>query len=244
MGKSDSIRARSILRSLVSMDDLEGVLSLRFILPIPSSASMNDRLPGIQTNHKMSIVLFLDRVYGIPDQEMFFRLLETAFLPDIRCAIVLDSSSCAESEIALALNRYLCCSVLPLLTSYAHFFNAAESKNSLMETVLNIVYRLSKCKSLTNGQLDVVCEFLIAFTNQMNPPMMKSLLPKLIEDLPTLEEYTIVPLKMLTLWYERCGKYYGSSPIGGVQASEEEKKLTMTLFTRIFDALAKRVIHF
>lgn len=30
MGKSDSIRGRSILRSLVSMDDLEGVLSLRF----------------------------------------------------------------------------------------------------------------------------------------------------------------------------------------------------------------------
>lgn len=30
MGKSDSIRGRSILRSLVSMDDLEGVLSLRY----------------------------------------------------------------------------------------------------------------------------------------------------------------------------------------------------------------------
>lgn len=33
-GRSDSIRARSILRSLVSMEDLEGVLGLRFILPI------------------------------------------------------------------------------------------------------------------------------------------------------------------------------------------------------------------
>lgn len=75
----------------------------------------------------------------------------------------------------------------------------------------------------------------------MKPPMMKNLLKKLIEDLPTLEEYTIVPLKMLTLWYERCGRYYGASPIG--QASEEEKKLTMTLFTRIFDSLARRVFH-
>ena len=45
---------------------------------------------------------------------------------------------------------------------------------------------------------------------------------------------------MLTLWYEKCGKYYSSSPIG-IQASEEEKRLTMTLFTRIFDALARRV---
>lgn len=33
--KSESIRARSILQSLVSMADLEGVLSLRFILPPP-----------------------------------------------------------------------------------------------------------------------------------------------------------------------------------------------------------------
>lgn len=33
-GRSDSIRARAILRSLVSMEDLEGVLGLRFILPI------------------------------------------------------------------------------------------------------------------------------------------------------------------------------------------------------------------
>lgn len=74
----------------------------------------------------------------------------------------------------------------------------------------------------------------------MKPTMMKNLLKKLIEDLPTLQEYTIVPLKMLTLWYERCGRYYGAGPIG--QASEEEKKLTMTLFTRIFDSLARRVI--
>lgn len=76
--------------------------------------------------------------------------------------------------------------------------------------------------------------------SQMKPGMMRNLLRKLIQDLPTLEEYTIVPLRMLTLWYERCGRYYGSSPIGGMQASEEEKRLTMTLFTRIFDALAKR----
>ena len=74
----------------------------------------------------------------------------------------------------------------------------------------------------------------------MKPPMMKNLLRKLVVDLTTLDECTIVPLKMLTLWYERCGKYYGSSP-GIGQSTEEEKRLTMTLFTRIFDALATRV---
>jgi ryanodine receptor 2 len=46
--------------------------------------------PGLQPAHKMSIILFLERVYGIPDQETFFHLIEEAFLPDIRCATILD----------------------------------------------------------------------------------------------------------------------------------------------------------
>ena len=37
-GRSDSIRARAILRSLVSIEDLEGVLGLRFILPVQKLA--------------------------------------------------------------------------------------------------------------------------------------------------------------------------------------------------------------
>lgn len=32
--RSDALRARAILRSLVSMEDLEGVLGLQFILPV------------------------------------------------------------------------------------------------------------------------------------------------------------------------------------------------------------------
>ena len=46
--------------------------------------------PGLQPAHKISIILFLERVYGIPDQETFLRLIEDAFLPDIRSAILLD----------------------------------------------------------------------------------------------------------------------------------------------------------
>ncbi len=46
---------------------------------------------------------------------------------------------------------------------------------------------------------------------------------------------------MLTLFYERCSKYYGA--LGGQGnygcASEEEKKLTMTLFLSIFDSLSE-----
>ncbi len=66
--------------------------------------------------------------------------------------------------MSLALNRYLAVSVLPLLTSYAHYFDASESKQSLMESVLNTVYRLSQCKSLTTNQLEAVSDFLVAFT--------------------------------------------------------------------------------
>lgn len=39
---------------------------------------------------------------------------------------------------------------------------------------------------------------------------------------------------MLTLFYERCSKYYGAAGGQGAYgcASEEEKRLTMTLFIR------------
>ena len=40
-GRSDSLRARAILRSLVSMEDLEGVLGLRFILPLQKPEEVN-----------------------------------------------------------------------------------------------------------------------------------------------------------------------------------------------------------
>ena len=52
-GRSDSLRARAILRSLVSMEDLEGVLGLRFILPVglhsnpPPTGDQDSEYPGI-----------------------------------------------------------------------------------------------------------------------------------------------------------------------------------------------------
>ena len=102
MGKPNAVRAKSILKSLVSMHDLEGVLGLKFLLPrkstfaeihsrsLRSLPDENSMPPGLQPAHKMSIILFLERVYGIPDQETFFRLIEDAFLPDIRAATILD----------------------------------------------------------------------------------------------------------------------------------------------------------
>ncbi|XP_038072837.1 ryanodine receptor 2-like isoform X2 [Patiria miniata] len=72
--------------------------------------------------------------------------------------------------------------------------------------------------------------------------MMQRLLRKLIIDVPALVEHTYVALKLLQLHYERCINYYGS--IGGWgshgMANDEEKRLTMMLFTGLFDALADR----
>lgn len=92
-GKNESLRARAILRSLVPLEDLHGVLSLRFTLQNPAAGQdrpKSDMPSGLIPGHKQSVVLFLERVYGIEMQELFFTLLEEAFLPDLRTATMLD----------------------------------------------------------------------------------------------------------------------------------------------------------
>ena len=88
-GKNDSLRARAILRSLVPLEDLQGVLSLRFSLSNGEGGG-SDVPSGLIPLHKQSIVLFLERVYGMEDKELFFSLLENAFLPDLRAATMLE----------------------------------------------------------------------------------------------------------------------------------------------------------
>lgn len=50
-------------------------------------------LKGLTPAHKECMLLFLERVYGIADKQMFFSLLEQAFLPDLRAAITMDTVS-------------------------------------------------------------------------------------------------------------------------------------------------------
>ena len=70
--------------------------------------------------------------------------------------------------------------------------------------------------------------------------MLLRLLRKLCNDVSVLTEYTTVALRLLTLHYERCAKYYSSSgQVSYGSASEEERRLTMMLFSNIFDSLAK-----
>ncbi len=44
-------------------------------------------------DHKASMVLFLDRVYGIDNQDFLLHVLEVGFLPDMRATAALDTVS-------------------------------------------------------------------------------------------------------------------------------------------------------
>ena len=242
-GKNDSLRARAILRSLVPLEDLQGVLSLKFSLsmPIPGVETYKSDIPsGLIPNHKQCIALFMERVYGIEDRELFFNILENAFLPDLRAATMLEKADGGESEMGLSLNRYIGSSILPALIKYSHFYSEADNFNPLLEATLHTVYQLSKGKMLTNVQRTLVSDFLVVLTREVAPHMLLKLLRRLTSDLAKLNEYSSVALRMLTLFYERCSKYYGSSSGQGAYgcASDEEKKLSMALFTSIFDSLS------
>ncbi|CAH2061836.1 unnamed protein product, partial [Iphiclides podalirius] len=244
LGKNESLRARAILRSLVPLEDLQGVLSLRFTLNNPAAGEerpKSDMPSGLIPGHKQSIGLFLERVYGIESQELFYRLLEEAILPDLRAATMLDRNDGCESDMALSMNRYIGNSILPLLIKHANFYNEAENYASLLDATLHTVYRLSKNRMLTKGQREAVSDFLVALTSAMQPSMLLKLLRKLTVDVSRLSEYTTVALRLLTLHYERCAKYYGSTGGQGIYgaSSDEEKRLTMMLFSNIFDSLSK-----
>ncbi|XP_046400098.1 ryanodine receptor isoform X3 [Ischnura elegans] len=243
-GKNESLRARAILRSLVPLEDLHGVLSLRFTLQNPAAGEeppKSDMPSGLIPGHKQSVVLFLERVYGIETQELFFKLLEEAFLPDLRAATMLDRTDGVESDMGLAMNRYIGNSILPLLIKHTNFYNEADNYASLLDATLHTVYRLSKNRMLTKGQREAVSDFLVALTSQMQPSMLLKLLRKLTVDVSNLSEYTTVALRLLTLHYDRCAKYYGSTSGQGQYgaSSDEEKRLTMVLFSNIFDSLSK-----
>jgi hypothetical protein len=51
--------------------------------------------------------------------------------------------------------------------------------------------------------------------------------------------------QLLMLHYDRCAKYYGSTSGQGMYgaSSDEEKRLTMMLFSNIFDSLSKMVSY-
>jgi ryanodine receptor 2 len=126
-----------------------------------------------------------------------------------------------------------------MLIQYHDYYGNADNYESLLDASLHTVYRLSKVRILTKGQREKVSDFLVALTREMQPAMLLKLLRKLTVDVSVLTEYTAVALRLLMLHYDRCNKYYSSPPGTFGMASEEERRLTMLLFSNIFDSLSK-----
>uniref|UniRef100_A0A8C3IPA6 Ryanodine receptor 3 n=1 Tax=Chrysemys picta bellii TaxID=8478 RepID=A0A8C3IPA6_CHRPI len=244
-GKGEAIRIRSILRSLVPTEDLVGIISIPLKLSTVNkdgTVTEPDMSATFCPDHKAPMVLFLDRVYGIKDQSFLLHLLEVGFLQDLRASASLDTVSLSTTEAALALNRYICSSVLPLLTRCAPLFSGTEHYASLIDSTLHTIYRLSKGRSLTKAQRDTIEECLLAICHHLRPSMLQQLLRRLVFDVPLLNEYCKMPLKLLTNHYEQCWKYYClPSGLGSYGiAAEEELHLTEKLFWGIFDSLSHK----
>jgi len=121
-GKGEALRIRAILRSLVPIEDLVGVISLPVQIPsfgkgkyFRNNSEVKHRLitfvnifsilcsdnsiiepkmsASFVPDHKAPMVLFLDRVYGIDNQDFLLHVLEVGFLPDMRAAASLDTVS-------------------------------------------------------------------------------------------------------------------------------------------------------
>uniref|UniRef100_A0A4W5JEC3 Ryanodine receptor 1a (skeletal) n=1 Tax=Hucho hucho TaxID=62062 RepID=A0A4W5JEC3_9TELE len=244
-GKGEALRIRAILRSLVPIEDLVGVISLS--VQIPDFGKDNSVIePKMSSSfvpdHKAPMVLFLDRVYGIDNQDFLLHVLEVGFLPDMRAAASLDTAAFCTTEMALALNRYLSLAVLPLITKCAVLFAGTDHRAIMIDSMLHTIYRLSRGRAFTKAQRDVIEECLMALCKNLRPSMLQHLLRRLVFDVPILNEYAKMPLKLLTNHYERCWKYY-CLPNGwgnfGV-SSEEELHLTRKLFWGIFESLAHK----
>ncbi|KAF3708096.1 Ryanodine receptor 2 [Channa argus] len=243
--KGEAIRIRAILRSLVPIQDLVGVISISLKTPSLSKDGVVVE-PDLSTvfcpDHKAAMVLFLDRVYGIEQQSFLLHLLEVGFLPDLQAAVSLDTAELGSTDMALALNRYLCTAVLPLLTKCSSLFCGLEDHTLLVDCLLQAVYSLSRAFSLTKAQRDTIEDCLLAVCSKLQPSLMQRLLRRLVFDVPHLADHSKIPLKLLTSHYEQKWKYY--SLIGGQGhqslASEEELHLCRKLFWGVFKALAKK----
>ncbi|KAK2510405.1 hypothetical protein Q9233_017776 [Columba guinea] len=197
-GKGEALRIRAILRSLVPLEDLVGVISLPLQIPAlgKDGSVLEPRMAAsFVPEHKAPMVLFLDRVYGVESQEFLLRVLEVGFLPDMRAAASLDTATFSTTEMALALNRYLCQAVLPLVTKCAPLFAGTEHRAIMVDSMLHTVYRLSRGRALTKAQRDVIEECLMALCRSIRPSMLQHLLRRLVFDVPILNEFAKMPLK-------------------------------------------------
>ncbi|XP_075257500.1 ryanodine receptor 2-like isoform X3 [Convolutriloba macropyga] len=259
-GGGETQRVRAILQSLVPMEDLEGILGMTFSLPsieilqqeshensatTADEATLSKHWVGpLKPHHKAAIVKFWDRVYGINDSETLQQLISIGFLPDLRTAVILDTASVAGTDFSVALNRYICQTVLPLLTRNARLFEgAAESDPNLVETFLITIYRFFRCRTLSNAQRAIVNSFLSCVIQFVKPQTIHNLLLTLSRQLADLESYNEVVYEALSTFLQHNQDYYSgienptNSIIGVV--SEEERSVLLRMFETFFEALIK-----
>ncbi|XP_051937189.1 ryanodine receptor 2 [Hippocampus zosterae] len=244
-GKGEAVRMRAILRSLVPIQDLQGVISISFQAPsLSKDGSVVE--PNLSTvfcpDHKAAMVLFVDRVYGVDEQSFLLTLLQNGFLSDLQMAISLDTDDFGSTDMALALNRYLCSAVLPLLTKRSALLRGLEDHAALLDSLIQAIYSLSRASSLTKAQRDTTEDCLLAVCSKLQPAVMQPLLQRLVFDVPTLTEQSKIPIKLLTSHFEQRWKYYSLTGRQGNHslASEEELHLSLKLFWGVFKALAKK----
>uniref|UniRef100_A0A8B9LMT5 Ryanodine receptor 2b (cardiac) n=1 Tax=Astyanax mexicanus TaxID=7994 RepID=A0A8B9LMT5_ASTMX len=234
-GKGEAVRIRAILRSLIPVKDLEGVISIPFSLPFvdtDGSVMEPDMSRLFCPDHKAAMVLFLDRVYGVQDQNFLLCLLKNGFLPDLKAA-----SGLGGTDMALALNRYVCVAVLPFLSKNSSLLcDPTPAQTTAVDALLQELYSLSKASGLTKAQRDSIQDCLLC------PSLVQPLLQNLVLDVPQLTENTKMPLKLLTNHYEHSWKYYcmAGAQGGSGSASEEELQLSRKLFWAVFRALSKK----
>lgn len=70
--------------------------------------------------------------------------------------------------MALALNRYLCSAVLPLITKCAPLFAGTDHRAIMIDSMLHTIYRLSRGRSLTKAQRDVIEECLMSLCKSVD----------------------------------------------------------------------------
>ncbi|XP_062863941.1 ryanodine receptor 2 [Trichomycterus rosablanca] len=244
-GKGEAVRIRDILRSLIHLKDLEGVISIPFALPYldkDGSVMEPDMSRCFCPDHKASMVLFLDRVYGVHDQTFLLHLLEKGFLPDLQAAVSMDNTDLGGTDLALALNRYLCGAVLPLLGKCSTLLrDLSPIRTATVDDCLQAIYSLSKASSLTKAQRDAIQACLLSVCGKLKPSLLQPLLRLFVLDVPQLTDNSKMPLKLLMDHYEQNWKYYYACERGSLGvASEEELKLGRKLFWGVFRALNKK----
>ncbi|XP_065188366.1 ryanodine receptor 3-like isoform X2 [Sycon ciliatum] len=256
--RTPSQRRRAILQSLISLPDMLGLLEIPFVVIESEEVEIVRRddgttcekvhkapvIKGVQPQHKAAFMLFLQRVYGVPDQKTLFAIVEKSILTDLRVAATVGNAQWYGGTSVLELNRYICSSVMPFLVRYVRLFRDSEHNDVTLDTMLHTLYALSKSCKLSLVQRDSISDFLCKLIKQLRPSILQRLLRKLVQDIPKLTKTTDVALTVLHCHYDHCARYYGLASGWGAfgAASNEEKDLTMQLFMTLLNKLSSKSI--